>query len=427
MGKDSKEWFYRDGDNISEKLQEKNLPIVHRERLYYNNAYSFQVSNTPFKFLDYTYDKEIWRKRNIQPNACIYSEMDNNENDLIDPWLVYKPSNWYEFDKSLGKLINLKDLESYQFMAMFENGRLLHNAVDTIADKLTQQNKEIGMAGVFAQRPMEFKRTDLGFEGTQHSDICSTPYGHFWVDAKRGRVLHVDNGGKDLQVISEQVGNQQTNIKQWFREHLPLKILKQLPDIDIDNKFKGIGFNIWYDDRNSRIFFTKRDYVLRNGVLSSNFIFDKETLKLKYLGEEVYFDNISLFEDVSWTISYNPTMGTWGSYFSFYPDYSPFNTNYFQAGYNWGVDKETLWNHTMNNSSFQVFQGRLNPFIVEFPIANENANKMLNSITLTIEAKRYQNQWDTALWKEKGFNKLTIWNNTNNSGVLNLVEQKNIL
>lgn len=425
-GNDAMDWFYRQGDNLSEKLQEKNLPIARRESFYYNNVYSFQVSDSPFKFLDYTYDKEVWKKRGFQPNACIYSEMDNNENDLTDPWLVYKMSNWYEFDKKYGKLINLKDIESYQFMAMFENGRMLHNAIDTISDKLTQQNQATGIAGIFAQRPIEFKMTDLGFEGTQHSDICSTPYGHFWVDAKRGRILQVDNSGKDVQIISEQAGNQQSNTKQWFREHLPLKIIKQLPNIDVDNKFKGIGFNIWYDDRNSRIFFTKRDYILKDGILPSDFIFDKETLKLKYKGTEVYFDNVTLFEDVSWTMNYNPTMGNWGSYFSFYPDYSPFNNNYFQVGYNWGQDKGTLWNHTMNNSSFQVFQNRLNPFIIEYPNANENANKMLNSIALTIEAKRYQSQWDTAIWKGVGFNKLTIWNDTNNSGILNLIEQKNV-
>jgi hypothetical protein len=140
----------------------------------------------------------------------------------------------------------------------------------------------------------------------------------------------------------------------------------------------------------------------------------------------IYYDNTNYFEDVSWTVAYSPILGTWVSYYSFYPDYSPFNNNYFQVGYNWGVDKGTMWNHTMNNSSFGVFQGRLNPFIVEFPIVNENAFKMLNSISLNVEGKRYQNQWDVATHKGVGFNKLTIYNNTDNSGLLNLVEQKTV-
>lgn len=139
----------------------------------------------------------------------------------------------------------------------------------------------------------------------------------------------------------------------------------------------------------------------------------------------IYFDDEDYFQDVSWTMSYKPNQG-WESYFSFYPDYSPSNNNYFQVGYNYSQDSGTLWNHALNNSSFGVFQGRLEPFIVEFPLANEDSYKMLNSISLNVEAKRYNNQWDSSVWKEIGFNKMTIWNNTNNSGVLNLIEQKTI-
>lgn len=262
--KESKDWFYPQVSNVAEWVQEKNLSISEPNTFFYNNSYSFPVSNTPYKFLDYTYDKEVWRKRNEQPNAVIYSEVENNENNLTDPWLVNKPANWYEFSTKFGELIDLKDIESSQFLARFENQLVLHNAIDNLADRITPQNKDQGTGGIFAKRPIEFKTTDLGFAGTQNTDICSTPYGHFWADAKRGRIFQVDQNGKDLQIISEQVGNQPTNMKQWFREHLPFKILKQFPNIDVDNKFKGLGMNIYYDDRFSRIFFTKRDYVAKN-------------------------------------------------------------------------------------------------------------------------------------------------------------------
>lgn len=262
--RDSKDWFYPQVSNVSEWVQEKNLSISEPNTFFYNNAYSFSVSNSPYKFLDFTYDKEVWRKRNEQPNAVIYSEIENNENNLTDPWLVNKPANWYEFSTRFGELIDLKDIESSQFLARFENQLILHNAIDNLADRITPENKDIGTGGIFAKRPMEFKTTDLGFAGTQNTDICSTPYGHFWADAKRGKLFQIDQNGKDLQIISEQVGNQPTNMKQWFREHLPFKILRQFPNIDIDNKFKGLGMNLYYDDRFGRIFFTKRDYIAKN-------------------------------------------------------------------------------------------------------------------------------------------------------------------
>ena len=421
---DKKDLFYPYFGNFSKYVQD--IPLAQPNTFFYNNSFSLPVSNTPYKFLDYTYNKEVFRKRNEQPNATVVSEMDGNENDLTDPWTVFKPLNWYEYKTNLGELIDLKDIESDQFLARFENSLILNNAIDTLAERITPQNRETGIGGVFAQRPLEFKTTELGFAGTQNTDICSTPYGHFWADMKRGRIFQVDQNGKDLQVVSEGVQGQPTNMKQWFREHLPFKILKQLPEIDIDNKFKGIGLNIWYDDRNSRVFFTKRDYVLKPTINKANFTFNKATRQLLYNGVEVFFDNTTLFKDVSFTLAYKPQEGSWVSYYSFYPDYSPFHNNFFQGGQNWGIDKETLWNHLLNNSSFQVFRGRINPFIVKFPIQNQNVNKMLNVVSLNVETRRYQSNWDFSIWKDKGFNKFSVYTNTKHSGQLNLFPQTSL-
>ena len=260
-GKEEEDKFYPQVSDVYSWVQEVNLPIAKPNKFFYNNTYTLPVSKSPYLFLDYTYDKEVWKKRNEKTNGLIYSEQDTNETSLVDPWLVYKPSNAYEFKTKFGKLIDLKDIESNQFLARFENQLVLHNSIDSLADKITPQNKGIGTGGVFAGRPLEFKSTELGFAGTQHTEICSTPYGHFYVDAKRGRVVHIDQNGKDLGIISEQSGNQASNMKQWFREQLPFKILKDFPEADIDNKFKGLGLNMWYDDRNSRVFITKRDYI----------------------------------------------------------------------------------------------------------------------------------------------------------------------
>ncbi len=258
-----KDNFYPQNPNLSSWLQQTNLPISEPNTFYYNNTYSFSVSNSPYKFLDKTYDKEVWRKRNLQKNAVTWSQKEVNENDLTNPWLVYKPLDWYEFKTNNGDLIDMHNIESNQFIARFENRLMLHNAIDVFSEKLTPQNKETGIAGMFYQRPLEFKSTDLGFMGTQHTDIVSTPYGHFWVDALRGKVFKLDENGKGVEIISEQIGNQSSNMKQWFREHLPMKILKQFPNLDIDNKYKGIGYNMWWDDKESRLFITKRDYVAK--------------------------------------------------------------------------------------------------------------------------------------------------------------------
>ena len=140
----------------------------------------------------------------------------------------------------------------------------------------------------------------------------------------------------------------------------------------------------------------------------------------------INFDNTEYFEDVSWTIAYKPTDQSWVSYYSYKPDYYINYNDYFRTGHNYGIDKESLWNHNLNNMSFNVFQGRLEPFIVEVPLTNQNVNKVLNTITLDVEAKRYQNEWDYTDWKGVGFNKVVVYNDNNNSGLLKLNQQKKL-
>lgn len=130
------------------------------------------------------------------------------------------------------------------------------------------------------------------------------------------------------------------------------------------------------------------------------------------------------FEDRSWTISYKFERKGWNSYFSSTPNYYNSHQDFFQSGFNSGQSK--LWSHTLENSSFQVFQGELKPFVVETVYGNKNSTKIFDNIAINSEALRYQDNWSYSEWANKGFNKTVIYNNTNNSGDLNLKEQKTI-
>ncbi len=85
-----------------------------------------------------------------------------------------------------------------------------------------------------------------------------------------------------------------------------------------------------------------------------------------------------------------------------------------------------MWNHPLKNNSFCVFQGRREPFTIEFPVSNENVSKILNSVALNVEARRYQNEWDYAVNKDVGFSEMYVWNTTNCTGLLGLNAQKGL-
>lgn len=714
--KELKDNFYPSIGDIVGWTQQKNISITEPNTFYYNNIYSLPVSNTPYKTLDGTYDVNRQKIISNQENALIWSEKDSDENSPVDPWLIFKPLNWYEFKADNGKLIELKQIEGGQVLARFEDKQLILNAVDNLADKIIPQTQELGTGGIFSTRPVESNTSDLGYVGSQNHQTLSTPYGHVTVDAKRGKV-HLTTA-QTTETISETVGGHPTYMKNWFREHLPFKILKYFPNIDVDNNYKGLGITMGWDARKDRIFVTKKDWVpinedilecggiLYNGDISfyqeiinqyqgQGYVFDGiEDCNLKFVKYEstvspdtdiyavfdttsmeledgeaassalvswynnyqienpsftgnlyiipsaleawvsvptlIYFgtlqpfnnplwDSVKIlppnlgtpswtppenllaltfidetfseyhsqtvaegfggsviqpssiftlqyrqflqqalpfyasfkgvlypivrdivgqggalvlqglasikgrllttqeitdtnttvdvsllltenpyenyaipstapqeylepledfgwqivsdkvspasevfssqqfqeeldefleeqsseiieevlvplneaefneenFEDVSWTVAFKIGEG-WISYHSFTPNYYSFHNDFFQVGYNYGDFAETLWSHTLNNTSLQVFQGIRYPWIVEAPLKNQNVNKTLKTVEINLEAKRFQNQWDYSQHKDIGFNKMVIYNNTNNSGNLNLVLQKTL-
>lgn len=254
-----KEFFYPQAGDAVDWTQEKNVPIKEPNRFFYNSTYSQQVSNTPYRTLDRGYNKEEWESRTIQDNAVIYSELDNSENDISDPWLIYKPLNWHEFPSKYGKLIQLKGVESEELLGRFENQLVGFNSLDKLQTENNRVSIELGNSGIFAKRPYEYLTTDLGNSGTQHSDMVSTPYGSFFVDAKRGQVFQ--RAGQELNAISDRAGQQSSGLKNWFREQLPFKILEKFPEADIDNKYKSIGISMGWDSRMERVFLTKKDYI----------------------------------------------------------------------------------------------------------------------------------------------------------------------
>lgn len=143
----------------------------------------------------------------------------------------------------------------------------------------------------------------------------------------------------------------------------------------------------------------------------------------------VYFNDEDYFEDVSWTLSYNPITGSFVSYHDFKPDYYIGYQNYFSTGLNFYKNTEwteTLSSHLLTNKSYNVFYGEKFPFIAEIVVKNEYVTKVLDSVKVYLEAKRYQNEWDYAVNKNIGFSHATLYNSTNNSGRLNLFIEKTL-
>ena len=127
-------------------------------------------------------------------------------------------------------------------------------------------------------------------------------------------------------------------------------------------------------------------------------------------------------QDASFTLAYSPLTKTWISYYDFKPAYYVNHFNYFQTGVNYGKDENEfgLWSHLLTNKSYQVFYGKRYPFTIELPIKEVFANRVLQNVEYWFESRRYHNDYDYAENSQVGFTKAWVYNNTNNSGQLNL-------
>lgn len=245
--------------NVGDKIkwtQERNVSIREPENFFINPVYFQKPTKYAHRTLPVTYDREFYDKLVNQENSVIYSQQDNNEVGIEDPWLQYKPLDTFTFEKSYGTLVDMDSIESEQILARFTNGLAIFGAIDQLRDRITPDTKNLGQGGIFAGRTLSFNKTDLGYAGTQHVQKVSCEFGHFWPDVKRGRVFHLLPNAKGLSDIT-------VGVEKWFKENLPFKITSYVDGLtqeDLDNNYKGLGISMGWDERLKRLFLTKMDY-----------------------------------------------------------------------------------------------------------------------------------------------------------------------
>lgn len=414
--------YYPQNTDFMELTQESVVSIKESNRFLYDVVFSAQATNLGTLTLPDYYEKTLYQRLADNQNTVMFSQTDRNENSIVDPYRVFRPLDAATFDTNNGKLTALKGIENEQLLAVFEDQVEVYNAVELFtSDATTVNNAELGGTGRIFQRPKKtFYDTDLGYMASQTRQILSTEYGHVIVDAKRGHIFMLSPGAlKPTEISRVNSQGKPSGMAQWFKEHLPFKIQKSFPTFeDVDNAMNGVGITMGYDSKYRRIFITKKDYTAAvTGMtydVETGFTYNSVVYTLQAAIEA------GLLKDVSWTVSYKPEYGGWESYFSFSPNYYVGHNKYFQTGIN-GTES-SLWSHLVTNKSFGVFYGEKQPWIIEFPTVNDSyTSKHLESISLFSEAKRHHNEYDFAVDERITFNRMTIYSDRENSGLLNLV------
>ena len=410
--------FYPNIDVVQWTQPTSNFNLINYDNTYfYNNNYSKQNRENFGYILPLEFNQEKEDCRALHPNRLIYSLQDRDNSDKFDGNLIFLPNNFYDFSKSGGKLTCVFGSNNNKVVVLQEDQCSIFNSYITTPNQTIDQ-ATVGVNQLFNPNiPQQYIKTDLGYAGSQTQAHISTEFGSFWVDNKRGQIFNY--GESITNIIPEESA-------WWFKENLPFQILKYFPDVDINNPYKYFGMLVTYDQRFKRVIFTKKDYKPHK----------------EYIGHITYSDNNFYYNDViiyptdekyfcnqSFTIGYFPLFKNFISFYSYTPNYYLSNNNYFSSGINYSgdVSEEGLWNHNLTYKSYQVFYGKLSPFTLQYSLPSLQ-NNQLESVKYEAEFRRYTDGLNYALNNNITYNKATIYNQNQSTGILEIFpKQKNNL
>ena len=407
------------GDGIPDDwLHEVNVPIKFDNFYSYNATYSAQnlSPNLPYR-LKYPSLECL----TLHSNRVIYSDPANSSNYLSDAWRIFRPGNFYDFPKQGGRLIDLNSGENERVYARFENTTKVYNSRITLSTTSPYQ-LEIGNAEMFKQKPVDLSKTDLGYIGTQHKAYVKCEYGTFWVDAKRGHIYQITGDGFN-EIKTENNFN-------WFKQNLPFQIIKDFPEVDVDNPQADLGIVMGWDERYERVFITKLDYRVRKDITGQVTYQDRKFFYSSNVGTtEVSLTDSTIFENKSWTVAYSPKLKNFISFYSYLPNFFIAQLGHFQTIKNSGVGA-SLWNHNLSVFTYQTYYGTLYPYILEYNVNSFPQVSTVNSVTLMQDIQEYYSDYEyyslsTANKKNvANFTKAIIYNKEQSSGIIKLIPEE---
>ena len=289
------------------------------------------------------------------PKRLIYS-LQAQEESKKDFWRVYLANNYRDFKNQVNviKPINKSGaiiFFPYQSPQMFQG-------VDTLKTTDLGTKITIGDGGLFSQPFQNLVNSDSSNEyGSCESQrgIINTPYGFFFISQAQGKVFQ--QSGQGLNPISN------SGMKWWFAKYLPSILLRQFPELEYseygDNPVVGIGCQVIFDITDDVVYFCKRDFKVKDEFLNQ-IAFDAEegfTIKPiitlpggggsissslnsskggpnilvpKLIGNsKIEFGDPRYFDDVSWTVSYDPKNKAWISFHDWHPELCMPSVNHF--------------------------------------------------------------------------------------------------
>lgn len=428
---DFRDQAIEDGDKHYDPYRFTNEPVLFNmnpQIIERGNVYRYDYSLSISKAFTQYFSQGSLQNRYYDPNVAklcytylpdrIYYSLPQQDESFKDSWFIFLPNNYNEFKSQVSgvKSINKSGL----FITFKNDSPLMYQGLDELQTDLGTK-LTIGDGGLFSQPGQSVSNADKPYEyGSSQNrlSVISTPAGLFYISANQAKIFSYAEGLKEIS---------QTGLKWWFNIFLPYKLTEDFPDYPYqDNPVSGVGCQSMYDNSNTILYFTKKDYKLKSEY-AGKVSYVPLVTSGKGKGRGDYFTlngngryllgDPFLFEDASWTLSYDPKNQFWISYHDWHPDLSLGTKAYFLT-----TKGNTLWKHNYVCDSYCNYYGQDYPFEVEIPVITGETVTTLKSVQYILECYKRDsyNCVDQFQVLDYNFDKAVVFNMEQVSGYLNL-------
>ena len=342
-------------------------------------------------------------------NRVIYS-LPANTDQIKDYWRVFLPNNYRDF---ISPVTAIRPIGKNGALMLFQYGSpLMFQGTETletdIGTKLT-----IGDGELFSQPFQSVVNSDESYEYGSCQDkfsIINTPAGIYYVSQNQGKIFSLGSNLEEISAIGK---------RWWFSKFLPMRLLVDFPDFELtDNPVVGIGCQSIYDNDFQLLYFCKKDYELRKDLPPSVTVTYSGAGRVFLVngGQKIFLGDPAYFNNVSWTISFDPKTKAWLSYHDWHPDMTiPSKLNFIST------KGSTMWRHNDTTASYCNFYGVDYPFQIEYVQNTGQTVSTLKSIEYIMEAYVYDiDGIDRFQVLDYNFDELVIYNTEQVSGLLRM-------
>jgi len=342
------------------------------------------------------------------PDRLLYSLPQQQESSK-DSWFVYLANNYKDFGT---RITSVKPYAKTGMFITFPNkSPKIYQGVDSLKTDLGTK-VTIGDGGLFSSGSQNVTAAEGVYEyGASQSMFAtiSTPVGLYFISQNQGKLFSFGNGLKEVS---------QKGMKWWFNKFLPYKIVEDFPNYPLlDNPVAGVGCQTIYDNSNSVLYFSKKDYKLKPEFVGRVEYLENSDSFLIDGSARVLIGDPLIFEKASWTISFDPKNEFFLSFHDWDPDFVIPGRGKFLT-----IKEDGIWKHNDTCRSFCNFYGIQYPFEIELPFVTGQTVTTLKSMEYVLEC--YKNSNDDCIDQfhvlDYNFDQAIVYNSEQVSGYLNL-------